>query len=365
MLQKFFLWMKKYERHLSALAMIAGFVADNIFFTRIDLLRTQLLLAAYTVACFIAIPVLHFIETRRARTGKDMRWRLILPLITQFALGGFWSAFVIFYGRSATFGASWPFLIFLFLVFLGSEYFHHYHARLVFTSVLFFFALYSYAIFAVPIYTHTMGTTTFLESGAVAIAVFALFTILLRILARERFREDVWRIRAGAFAVLVLMNLFYFTGILPPLPLSATAAGIYHNVERIPGAYLGDEETGQSWEVRYLGFPPTLHITAGDSLYAYSSVFAPTALTTSVAHRWQWYDPTAKQWVTKSIITYPIIGGRDGGYRGYSALPISDAGKWRVNIETSEGLLIAQLPFTVELLEASSTPPEEETITLN
>jgi hypothetical protein len=79
-------------------------------------------------------------------------------------------------------------------------------------------------------------------------------------------------------------------------------------------------------------------------------------------HRWQWYDPAEKAWVTKSVIIYPIIGGRDGGYRGYSLLPISDAGSWRVNIETNDGRLIARLPFTVEIVASSS--PEEETITL-
>ncbi|NNM83924.1 DUF2914 domain-containing protein [Candidatus Parcubacteria bacterium] len=361
MWRKVLLWIRKYERHLSALAMIAGFITDNFFFTRVDLIRTQVLFAIYTSACFITIPLLHWIETHRERTGKTMRWRVVLPLIIQFALGGFWSGFVIFYGRSANFGASWPFLVFLFLIFIGSEYFHRYHARLVFTSILFFFALYSYAIFAVPIYTHTMNTATFLESGAVAIVIFSLFTILLRILARERFLNDIWRIRVGALTVLVLMNVFYFTNILPPLPLSATAGGIYYDVWHVPGAYLAISEVDQPWEVRYLGFAPTLHITPGESLYAYSSVFAPTALTTSVMHRWEWYDPTKGAWVTMSRITYPIVGGRDGGYRGYSLLPISDAGKWRVDIETTDGRLIAQLPFTVNMV-ASSSP--EETIIL-
>ena len=143
MYQKFIVWIQKYEKHLSALAMIAGFVCDNLFFTRIDIERTQILLAIYAVACFIAIPLLHFIEARVARGRSRPSWRFILPFITQFALGGFWSAFVIFYGRSAVFSTSWPFLIFIFLIFLGSEYFHKYHERLVFTSVLLFFALYS------------------------------------------------------------------------------------------------------------------------------------------------------------------------------------------------------------------------------
>jgi MFS family permease len=353
MMRKVFLWMQKYERHLSALAMVAGFAADNVFFERVDLWQTQLLFASYAVACFIAIPLLHWIEMRTGRLGGSMpRWRLLLPLVTQFALGGFWSGFVIFYGRSAELGASWPFLLLMFLIFLGSEYFHQYHARLVFTSVLFFFALYSYAIFAVPIYTGTMGTVTFLESGAVAVGIFALFTILLRILARERFRADVWRIRFGAFLVLLVMNIFYFTNILPPLPLSAKAGGIYHNVWRAPGEYLGAGEVGQSWQVRYLGFAPTLHIAPSDSVSAYSSVFAPTTLATTIVHRWEYHDPGLQTWVRIAAISYPIVGGRDGGYRGYSTVQVREAGQWRVNIETSDGRLIERLPFNVELVPA-------------
>lgn len=355
--------MKKYERHLSALAMVAGFIVDNLLFTRVDLWQTQMLLAGYTTACFISIPYLHWIEMRRISRGAALpRWRVIFPIITQFALGGFWSAFVIFYGRSADLGASWPFLSLIFLIFLGSEYFHQYHARIVFTSVLFFFALYSYMIFEVPIYTGTIGTLTFLESGAVAVCIFSLFTILLRILARERFLADVWRIRVGAFIVLVLMNMFYFTNVLPPLPLSAEATGIYHSVWRVPGAYLAISETGESWRVRHLGFAPTLHAMQGESLSAYSSVFAPTALLTTIVHRWQWYDPSQKQWVLKATVVYPIVGGRDGGYRGYSTVFIDEMGKWRVNIETADGRRIASLPFTVEQAEI---PPPEETIILN
>jgi hypothetical protein len=353
MMQKIFLWIKARERHLSALAMVAGFIIDSLFFERVDLWQTQAVFATYTAICFIAIPLLHWIEMRPVRLADFPRLRLFLPFATQFALGGFWSGFVIFYGRSAVLGASWPFLLFLFFIFLGSEYFHQYHERLVFTSVLFFFALYSYAIFAVPIYTGTMGVATFLGSGVLAIGVFALFTMLLRALARERFLADVWRIRAGAFAVLILMNISYFTNILPPLPLSATAAGVYHSVWRVPGAYLATEEK-QSWQVRYLGFSPTLHTVPGESLSAYSSVFAPTALTANIVHRWQWYDDTKGRWISRAVISYPISGGRDGGYRGYSTALAGEEGEWRVDIETADGRVIERLSFSVEYVATSS-----------
>ena len=360
MLRRFFAFLQRYERHLSLVAMLGGFAIDQLFFGRIDLWQTQALFAAYAVIGFVSILLLHRIEERATRGHPRPRWRSLLPLVTQFTLGGFWSAFLFFYGHSATLPAAWPFLLVLVAILVGNEYFARYHARLVFTSVLYFFALYSYAIFEVPILLGRIGTGVFLLSGLVAVALFALFTILLRVLGRSRFSADVWKIRAGALVVLVVMNVFYFTNVLPPLPLSAKAAGIYHAVWRVPGAYLASTET-EPWTVRYLGFTPTLHVVDSESLYAYSSIFAPTQLTTTVIHRWQWYDPAQGQWVTKASVSYPIIGGRDGGYGGYSAVLMNEVGQWRVDVVTADGRVIARLPFTVVRV---ALPPVESTVTL-
>jgi hypothetical protein len=363
MLQNIFVWIQARERHLSALAMVAGFIADGFFFERVDLWQTHAVFASYTAICFFSILILHGIETRILRGTERPRWSSLLPIATQFALGGFWSGFIVFYGRSAVLGVSWPFLVFLALVFLGNEYFRDYHTRLVFTSTLFFFAIYSYVIFALPVYTGSIGTVVFLESGAVAIGVFILFTVLLRLVGRERFLSDVWRIRVGAFCVLIVINIFYFTNILPPLPLSMKSSGVYHSVWRIPGDYMARDEP-QSWQTRYLGLQPVLHIIPDDPLYAYGSVFAPTSLKTIITHHWQWYDPARKEWVTKAKIVYPIIGGRDGGYRGFTYMPMINEGKWRVNIETSDGRTIARLPFIAEYSNATDQIATE-TIDLN
>lgn len=362
MFRKFFAWMQRYERHIAVVSMLGGFAFDQVFFQRIDLWNTQLLFAAYVLVCASSISLLHYIEERAGRGHPRPRWRAIVPIATQFSLGGFWSAFVFFYGHSAAVSASWPFLLVLLAVLVANEYFAKYHDRLVFTSILFFFALYSYAIFEVPILLGRIGGWVFLLSSAAAVGAFALFTVFLRIIGHNRFRQDVWRIRVGAFLVLVLINFFYFTNILPPLPLSAKAAGIYHTVWRVPGDYLATAETGRSLLVRYLGFAPTMHVVPGESLYAYSEIFAPTTLRATIVHRWQWYDPAAKKWVTKAAISYPIVGGRDGGYRGYSATLMSQPGRWRVNVETADGRLIARIPFTVEQVQL---PPIEETVNLD
>ena len=362
MFRRLFAWINRYERHLSAAAMVAGFTADSLFFGRVDLWDTQIVFIAYTAICFVSIPLLHYIEAKGERTGSRPRWRGLLPLATQFALGGFWSGFVIFYGRSATVDASWPFLLTLFAIFLGNELFSKYHKRLVFTSVLFFFALYSYAIFALPVYTHQMGTATFIESGVVAIILFGLFTILLRILSRERFLADIFWIRAGALGVLLVMNLAYFTNVLPPLPLAAKSVGIYHTISHSTQGYTASAEAvHNSFFVRYLGVAPPFHLVKGESIYAYSSIFAPTALMTTIVHRWQWLDPERSEWTTRFALTYPITGGRDGGYVGYSAIIPQVDGRWRVSIETADGRIIARLPFTVQFV---AEEPVLETVNL-
>lgn len=361
-MQPLFSWIKTHERHLSAIAMIAGFVVDNLFFGRVDdLWQTHIVFLIYSTICFVSIPLTQWLELRAGVSVMFARLRTLVPFATQFALGGFWSGFVIFYGRSADVGASWPFLLFLILIFLGSEYFSQYHTRLVFTSILFFFALYSYAIFALPVLTHSIGTSTFIASGVVAIIIFALFTVLLRLLVKERFFADIWRIRVGAVSVLVIMNVFYFANILPPLPLAAKAAGVYHAVWRVPGAYFATRETDQPWQVRYLGFVPTLHVIKGELVFAHSSVFAPTALKTEIVHVWEWYDEIRKQWVQKARITYPIVGGRDGGYGGYSNVTMNQEGKWRVSVETPDGRRVVRMPFHVEYVNAK---PQLTTVTL-
>src|SRR5262249_7618694 len=90
-----------------------------------------------------------------------------LVVATQFALGGLWSAFLIFYGRSALATTSWPFVVVLAAVLIGNEVFRQYHSRLAFTCTLLFLALYSYTIFVVPVFTRAMGRPTFLLSGVI------------------------------------------------------------------------------------------------------------------------------------------------------------------------------------------------------
>ena len=355
----FYGWVKHHERTLSAFGMVAGFASDNLLFRRIDLPNTQAIFAAYLTLAASSIGSLHFLE-RRAREGKMYaRWRALLPMVTQFALGGLWSAFLVFYSRSAVLTKSWPYLAVLTAFLVGNEVLKRYHARLVFTSVLFFFAIYSCAIVTLPVYTHTIGNVTFVASGLVAVAVIVVFLILLAAINWAQFAAVRGKIALGIAAVFVLMNTFYFTNTLPPLPLALARIGVYHTVKKTGDAYTAQAEN-EPW-ITAFGVAPVLHVTAGEPLYAYSAVFAPIKLSTRIVHRWRRYDPKTGHWLTESTVSYAINGGRDGGFRGYTIKHNIQPGDWRVDIDTSEGHLIGRIDFKVE---RASSPPQEVAETL-
>lgn len=344
--------LKPYERHLSAAAMAGGFAFDNVSYGRVDHPVTQTLLLVYLLVAGGSIVLLHYLHTRPESEGFVAKLRGYLPAVTQFAYGSLWSAFLVFYARSGVLAASWPFLLILAGIFIGNEVFRVYHARLIFTSILFFFALLSYAIFMVPVLTHTVGMVTFVLSGIAACAVFFLFVRLLNWVSAARLGEVRWQMALGALAVFATVNGLYFLNVLPPLPLAMQKAGVFHSIKRLGPVYYAIAEQ-QSWNV-YLGVPPVVHMEDDEPLFVYSAVFAPIKLSTRVTHRWQHYDDVKKQWVTKQSISFAITGGRENGYRGYTKRTGPQPGLWRVDIDSVDGRLIGRVQFDVEQGRSSS-----------
>jgi hypothetical protein len=335
----------QYKQHLSAGSMVAGFSCDYMLLGPVDVLKTQLIVGAYILVAALAIALLHFLENREGPAFLQ-RWRNLFPMGVQFALGSVWSGLLVFYSRSAVVASSWPFLLLLLAIFIGNEVFHHYVARLVFSATLLFFALFSFSVLVVPIYVHAIGTWVFLLSGLIALLIFGAYLRGLDRLGPVAFGEARWKILGGALSVFALINLFYFTNVLPPLPLALAASGAYHSVAKTGDVYVASEEA-QSWWTRF-GFAPTLHLQPGEPAYVYSSVFAPIALNTQIQHRWEWYSPKRKKWLFRGAVAFHVTGGRNGGYRGYTLKHNPAPGEWRVDIATMDGHLIGRVRFDVE-----------------
>ena len=354
-------WARAHERHLSALSLAGGFAFDSYAFGRIDRPMTQAVFIVYLVVAGAAIAVLHALESRPDGHKPLDRTRTILVFVAQFALGCLLSGFCVFYIRSASIGASWPFLLCMAGIFIGNEYLRRYHARLVFSALLFFFSLYSYAILLVPVVIARIGTVPFLMSGAIAVVVFFFYLQSLAVLGHDRYRGARMQIAAGMLAITALVNAFYFVKILPPLPLVLSDAGVYHSIQRAGRDYqVTAEDEPPRWRALFGTFPIE-HIQPNDKLYLYSAIFAPYRLSTGIVHVWEWRDPKSGGWVPQQTVRFTIHGGREDGYRAYSNKSAPRPGQWRVNIATSDGRAIGRVRFSVE---TQAVPPAVSVKTL-
>ena len=151
----------------------------------------------------------------------------------------------------------------------------------------------------------------------------------------------------------------YFTGAIPPLPLALKEAGIYHGISRVGVEYRLLTEPA-AWYEAYLPYKTVFHGTEGESAYLYTAVFAPAGLSTIIFHEWQHYDQGMHSWITEQTIPFPIVGGRDEGYRGYTIKEEPALGDWRVNVMTEFGHIIGRVSFRV--VTASESVPLEVVI---
>lgn len=342
-LKEFF---EKYEKHISSLVLVGGFILDNFTLRRVDLWWDDALLIAYLLIAGVSLVCVNLYDGGRVKTKFFENAHPWFMFAMQFVLGGLFSASFIFYSRSATLAASWPFLLLIFVYLLGNEFLKKHYARLGAQVIAYFMALFSFLIFFVPVVMHQMGDLIFLLSGVLSLLVIAGFVHLLLHVVPDHARESRKIIFRGVLGIFCVMNILYFTNIIPPAPLALKEVGVYKNViKNSDGTYTLDGEKKNFWS--FFQSEQVVNISAGEPLYLFSSVFSPTNLNTKIVHVWQLYDENTKEWVNKGRIPLSIFGGRDGGYHTYSIKENIIPGLWRVNIETERGQLIGRETFRV------------------
>lgn len=346
-------WVTWFWRHVSTIAFICGFIVDNLTLTRVDLLYNHLYFIGLIVLGGMVITLIQITDVTHASHPKTlvsfmMRYRAILPALVQFIFGGLMSGFLIFYTRGASLAASWPFLLVLLLLFLGNEFMRSRYEQLLFQVSVFFFLLFSYITFLLPVVIRQIGDAVFLVSGLLSLGCILLFLLILRQLAPTIILMHRRALLTSIGCIYLTFNIFYFLNLIPPLPLSLTNLGIYHSVTKTPeGGYVTAYEHS-AWYTPWRDTSATFHTTKQDSAYCFSAVFAPARLSTAIVHAWEYFDETRGRWIEKGRFSYTIQGGRDGGYRGYSSIRDPVPGKWKCSIQNERGQTLGTITFTAE-----------------
>ena len=338
----------RFERPISSLSLIAGFVFDAITLKRVDMFWENFWIIAHLVIVGTFITLIHLREVEAGGERNPHKAHFWYVNILQFFFGGILSTYLVFYFRSADILVTWPFIAVLLLAFIGNESLKRHYIRLSFQISLFFLSIYSFEIFLVPVLTHQIGSKIFLFSGITSLVFISIFLAILFFFIKDKFKESKKLIAVLILGIFLLVNLLYFTNLIPPIPLSLKDAGIYHSIEKDSNNNYNVSYEDYGWK-GYFTLYPNFTEVPGDPIYAFSAIFSQQNLNLTIVHEWQYYDATQEKWTTESVVNLPVTGGRDGGFRTYSENSNLAVGKWRVNIKTVEGQTIGTLRFNIVL----------------
>lgn len=332
---------ERYERHIGVGALVFGFVFDTLTLGRPDQLFGNLVLTGYlliSAGCILFLTI----ATRR---GVEIPPVVALVLL-QFSFGNLAGGLLVLYGQSGTFEGSLLFFLVLGSFIVGNEFLRQRYARLNFNITAWFFLLLAYLALVVPVVVRHLGVLVFLLSGIVAFGFLTVFLFALYRISPVSFEGMKRKLALYLGGVFLFYNALYFLNIIPPVPLSLQSIGIYHSLARTGEEYTGTFEKPRFYEI-FRSTHGTFAFTPGTSAYCFSSVFAPSGLSTPIRHRWERYSEPLGKWQTVTLLSFSIEGGRYSGYRGYSEKTGLSPGKWRCSVETERGALIGRTTFSV------------------
>lgn len=348
---------KKFEKYISPVGLIYGFIFTSLTLTRVDTFLENFWIVIHLLLAGFGILAMTLLENRAEKKklpiADQEKFHFYLTLVIQFAFGNLFSTFLVFYMRSTSFSDSWLFLLALLVLLIGNELWKKHYQRLAFQVIILFISLYLFLVFLLPVLSNRLGTDLFIAAGILSLAFTFLFTLILKKYAEEKFKKGHTVLGLGVATVFILMNLLYFTNVIPPIPLSLKATGVYHSlVSTKSGDYQVRAEPA-SW-LNYFDRYPVFHRLAGEPVYVFNAIFSPTSFDMQIIHQWQYYDEVKKDWFDSSKVTLPIEGGREGGYRTYSFKQAVTPGLWRVRVMTVSGQVLGTVRFEVERATTAS-----------
>jgi len=274
-------WYGKFERPISSLSLVMGFVFEWFTLERIDQFWENLWVAAHFFIIAGLIILVNFQETKTADHKDASRLHFWYLTFLQGFFGGLLSTFLVFYFRSATFTVSWPFLLILAAAFIANESFKKNYERLIFQICLFYLTLLTFAIYIVPVFIGRIGSDIFLISGLISLFTIFIFVFAIGFFAKEKFKKQRNMLAVSVSGIFLLANILYFLNLIPPIPLSIADAGIYHSLYKdASGNYVVSGEVAESFEKFFS--TENFYWVPGSPIYAYSAIYSPALFNTEI-----------------------------------------------------------------------------------
>jgi hypothetical protein len=209
--------------------------------------------------------------------------------------------------------------------------------------------LFSFFSMIFPVVLGFIGLLPFLLASVVMIlCLWGIYHFFQRKLQDQNLLLYQLLIPSGT--VISLFLVAYMAGWIPPVPLSIENMGIYHKIEKQNDRYILFHQN--PWWRFWNTADEDFLARDGDQIYFFAKLFSPARFSDSVILHWFFKDPL-QGWLSTDRIPMTILGGRAGGYRGFSKKANYQAGDWKVSVETTDGREIGRIYFKVKMSEST------------
>jgi hypothetical protein len=326
---------ERYKRYLPATAFLGGFTWDSLTLNRIDNVLDIAIFGAYVLLSGVVIALI----------GRDAKFKFSehLPWAVQFFFGGLFSSFVVYYFKSASSLPTLIFIVLLLTLLVGNEFMEKRYGRITLTATLYGIVTFMYLNSVLPILFKRMNIWTFL----LAIALSAGIYYLLRRVSSVK-RPNYYPI-VGTYVILVV---FYAFNVIPPVPLAKKDMAICRSVRKADNAYICSIRQ-PPWYSFWHKTEKNYAWSPGDTVFCFSSIFAPAELRDKVYHCWYRKDE-GEGYQQIDRMGYSLIGGREEGYRGYTYKKNITPGDWKVVLRTGANKVLGVMTFSVSERDSSA-----------
>lgn len=340
-------FLRRHKRYAPVVFFIGGFIWDSLTLGHIDGWYSNTVLLTYLSCLTGCLYIFNLADDGRWKDTWLEQYEEYAPLAIQFFLGGLSSAYVIFFFQSVSLTKTIVFFLILVALLFSNELLKHRISNKYLQFSAYFFVNFTFFTFFTPVLFETMNTFLFIVSGLFSL-VFTLFLIryIYRVSPSTRKEITGWKIALLVFSIYASINVCYYFNLIPPVPLSLQEGVVAYDVEKEDGIFLVSYEQTAFYDI-WETYDKTFNYSEDDTVFVFTSIFAPTDLTKSVQHEWKWYEPKTDQWNTTDTIAYEVIGGRRGGFRGYTFKENVWPGRWRVDVTTGEGMVLGKIDFHI------------------
>ncbi len=340
---RFLDYYEKNEVLVSSLVFIAGFLFDLLTLGRVDDLFNLLQQAVY-----LSILGTLLVTEIRVKTGtfvvpvKFQKFWQYHDLVVHFLFGSLLSVYTIFYYTSASALTSLFFILLLAGLMLANEFPKIQALGLPVRVILFNICMISFFSFVYPILFGHVGLLPFwlgiLSSAGV---MFLVWKLNFQTHGSQLLRKHVL---LPSMVIHALFILGYFTSLIPPVPVAVKKIGVYYEVEKTDGKYLG-KHLRPYWKFWAKG-SQDFEARVGDKVFILLAIFSPGHFEDKVYLKW-YYDHPKLGWHLEDTIPLSILGGRDEGFRGFGSKQFYTVGDWKVVVETSDGREVGRIALSI------------------